>query len=269
MKSEQCRANLPGVAIAAGKRLSESLRCLEEYGKLIDAAFAARIEQLRYRGYAIESALHERLGAGGAKQWRVCVLITESLCTHRAWLDVARAALDGGADCLQLREKRLDDAELLSRARKLIHSAKGRADVIVNDRADIALAAGAAGVHLGQGDLPIADVRRMAGRSLLIGASTHSIAEAKHAVAAGCDYCGVGAMFATTTKDRRPSGIKYLRAYLKSFPHVPHLAIGGITSDNINELVEAGCRGVAVSAAVCGATRPATVVRRLRHALPK
>ncbi len=268
--AERQRADLPQVAIAAGKRLSESLRCLEEFGKTIDPMFAEQIEQLRYRGYDVESDLHKQLARrGGMKQWRLCVIITEALCTHHPWSDTARAALDGGADCLQLREKQLDDDARLARARKLVHLAGERADVIVNDRVDLALACGAAGVHLGEHDLPIDQARQIAGRALVIGASTHNLAEAKRAIAEGADYCGVGAMFATDTKQRRPSGVKYLRAFVKHFPGVAHLAIGGITPENLGELVDAGCGGVAVSRVVCSARRPATVVRKLKRALPK
>jgi thiamine-phosphate pyrophosphorylase len=139
---------------------------------------------------------------------------------------------------------------------------------VVNDRADVALACGADGVHVGQDDLPVRDVRRLAGERLLVGASTHSLQEARTAVESGADVCGVGAMFATGTKPGiAPGGAGYLRAYLSSFGGVPHLAIGGITVANVHELAAAGCRGVAVSGAVCGAPDPAAVVRALRWPL--
>lgn len=261
---ETQRTGIHDVALAAGKRLSEALRCCEEYGKLIDPTFAACCKQLRYRSYTLEQELVARLPAG-ARQWRLCILITESLCTHHGWLDVAKACLDAGADCLQLREKSFDAGLLLQRARQLVMlTRRHQADLIVNDRVDLALAAGATGVHLGTSDLPLAEARRLAGHRLRLGASTHNLTEARRAMAAGCDYCGVGAMFPTATKERRPSGLRYLSAYLAKFgDRMPHLAIGGITPDNIGQLVEAGCRGVAVSAVVCGAANPARVVRQL------
>jgi thiamine-phosphate pyrophosphorylase len=142
--------------------------------------------------------------------------------------------------------------------------------VIVNDRPDVAIAAGADGVHVGPDDLSVADVRRIAGAALLVGASTHDLDEATAAVAAGADYCGVGAMFATETKpDRPPSGPEYLREYLRIFPRVPHLAIGGISPANVGRLAGAGAAGVAVCGAVCRAERPAEVVRALRRALER
>ncbi len=272
-EAEARRDDPLGVAVAAGKRLSEALRSLEEFGKLTDAGptFAARIEALRYRGYDLESRLAARLAGPNPHAWRLCVLVTESLCTHHDWLDVARLSIDAGADCIQLREKDLTDGQLHAAALSLVTLAD-RADtgcaVIVNDRPDIALAAGAHGVHLGQHDLSIQQVRRIAGRRLLVGISTHNLDEAALAVDAGADYCGVGAVFATPTKDRTPAGTEYVQQFTESHPHTPHLAIGGITPENITEVIEAGARAVAVSACVCGAQDPAHVVKQLLDALP-
>lgn len=271
------------IATAAGKRLSEALRCLEEFAKPAAPAAGQWLEGLRYRGYDLEARLVARLALPDPRSWRVCVLLSEDLCAGGDWLDVARQCLDAGADCLQLREKQLDDGALLERAvelvglarehrpgRKKTSSTEGRPSrpaVIVNDRVDVAMLAGADGVHLGQGDLPIAAVRKLAGRSLLVGVSTHHLDEAAAAVSGGADYCGVGAMFNTPTKRRQASGIAYLRRYLRDLGHTPHLAIGGITPDNIGELVEAGARAVAVSGCVCRAADPGHVVRQLRASL--
>ena len=267
-EGEKSRTGLAEVVIAAGKRLGEALRVIEEAGKTIDAAFAGQIEALRYRAYDIEQRLQLRMGTGRPRQWRICVLLTEAICT-RPWEDVLRAIIDGGADCIQVREKEMDGGVLLRRVARVIELARpAGASVIVNDRADIALAIGADGVHLGQHDLSIRDVRRIAGRTLLVGASTHDLDEAKAAVEAGADYCGVGAMFATALKpDRTPSGPEYLRAFIERYPRTPHLAIGGVGQENIDELIEAGCRGVAVSSAVCSADDPVAVVRAMRDAI--
>lgn len=265
---ERGRAGARGVAVAAGKRLGEALRSLEEFGKLVDEGFAGRMKSLRYRGYELESALVARLPARDAGTWRVCVLVTESLCRGRSWESIAEAAIAGGADAIQLREKSLPDAELLHRARRLVGLAAQRAAVVVNDRPDVAILANADAVHVGQDDLSIADVRHIVGRRLLVGASTHDLAEADAAVAAGADYCGVGAMFATATKpDRSATGAAFLARFVAAHPHVPHLAIGGVTPDNVATLVAAGCRGVAVGAGVCGADDPEEAVRRLRGVL--
>lgn len=266
-ESESRRTNVAQVVIAAGKRLGESLRSIEEYLKPIDAQAAAAIEALRYRAYDAEQRLQRRLGTVTAPQWRVCVLLTESLCTL-PWLEVLDAAIEGGADCIQLREKDLEDGKLLGRATVVVERCRAAgAASVVNDRADVALLVGADGVHLGQADLPVGHVRRLVGRQLLIGVSTSNLAQAEAAAKAGADYCGVGPMFPTTTKDKpHLAGPEYLREYVQKVP-LPHLAIGGITDRNVGELVEAGAVGVAVSSYVCSSDDPAAAVRRLRAAL--
>jgi thiamine-phosphate pyrophosphorylase len=236
--------------------------------KTVDPAAARIIERLRYAAYDAERDVVLRMGSGARRQWRVCVLLTESLCAL-PWQETLTAALAGGADCIQVREKELASRALADRVRAVIDLARpAGAAVIVNDRVDIALACGADGVHVGQDDLSVADVRRMAGTALLVGVSTHSREEARAAADAGADVCGVGAMFATGIKPAIvPGGPAYLRAYLAEFARIPHLAIGGITPANVGELAAAGCQGVAVSSVVCGARDPAAVVRTLRAAL--
>jgi len=227
----------------------------------------ARIESIRYHIYDIEKRLRLALGPGLAPQWRLCVLITESLCAHQPWERVAELALEGGADCLQLREKTLPDHELLERARTLVAIARNaNAHAVINDRPDVALLAGAHGVHLGRHDMTIPDARRLAGFSLFMGASTENLDQARQAHRAGADTIALGPMFPTTTKDKpRIAGPEYLRAYLAepTLAARPHLAIGGITPDNVRQLAEAGCRGVAVSSAVCAAPDPAEACRSI------
>jgi thiamine-phosphate pyrophosphorylase len=265
--AERERGGLPDIAVAAGKRLSESLRVMEEVLKAIDRDGADEMQALRYRGYELDARLQKRLGAGRARQWSLCLILTESLC-KLPWQTVLAAALDGGADCVQVREKGMDGGDLARRVGEVIAIARpAGAAAIVNDRADVAVACGADGVHVGQTDLSVADVRRLAGRTLLVGVSTHDMAEAAKAVEAGADYCGVGAMFASSLKpDRAPSSPAYLRAFLKHFPATPHLAIGGITPENARQIIEAGARGVAVSSAICAAADPRAAAAQLRAA---
>ncbi len=267
-RHEMQRESLRDIAIAAGKRLTEALRAIEEAAKTIHPDLAQQIEGLRYRAYDIEAQLHARLGTGCARQWRLCLLLTESIC-RRPWREVLEGAIAGGIDCVQVREKQMDGGELAQRVREVIAIARPRGvAVIVNDRADVALATGADGVHVGVSDLSIQDVRRLAGRTLLVGASTHDLGEANRAVEAGADYCGVGAMFASSLKpDRTPSGVGYLREFLTQHPFTPHLAIGGITIENIDEVTAAGAKGVAVSTAICAADDPREAARRLRERL--
>lgn len=284
--AEYARTGLRDVALAAASRLTEALRSIEEAAKvfappskrtssnpsMVPDRGAAKFESLRYRAYSVEKSLILRLRNTTCPQWRLCVLITSSLCKHHGWLEVARRAIEGGADCIQLREKNLDGGPLLDAARQLVDLARPRGvRVIVNDRPDIAILSGADGVHLGQTDLRVADVRSLAGFRLLVGISTGTIEQARAAADTGADYCGVGPMFATTTKDKPVlSGPAYLREYLcdPRTQSIPHLAIGGIAPANIHELAAVGCRGVAVSSVVCGAEDPAEVCRQLVRALP-
>lgn len=282
---ERQRAGYHAVVAAAGKRLGEALRSIEECLKTVAPNAAAEVERLRYQSYECEREIVVRMGSPARAQWRVCVLLTQALC-KRPWKDVLAGAIEGGADAIQVREKELGTRELASMVRHAVrecarasrapgvapgvaHGVAHGVAVIVNDRIDVALACGATGAHLGQHDLAIADARRLAGTGFIIGASTHSIVEADAAVAEGADYCGVGAMFATRTKPSvAPQGTTYLQQFIERHGRVAHLAIGGITPANIGALAVAGARGVAVSACVCGADDPAAVVRALRSALP-
>jgi len=266
-EGERTRESIAHVASAAGKRLSEAMRAIEEYGKVIDPSFAASIDSLRYRGYELERRLNARLIGSRARQWALCFLLTESLCPH-GWRATLEQAIEGGADCIQVREKDMDDHALLERAREVVRIGRARGvSVIVNDRPDIALLAGADGVHLGQGDLPADAVRRLVGREAFIGVSTSTIDEAKRAVESGAAYCGVGPMFATSTKVKdRVAGPSYLREYIDRIP-LPHLAIGGVNGTNLGQLSAAGCRGVAVCAAIAAAPDPRKAARALREAI--
>ncbi len=264
---EMERAGLVEVVAAAGKRLGEALRVIEETAKTIEPSVARLAQGIRYRSYELEQALLGRMGSGRRIQWRLCVILTESACT-RPWRDVLKAAIGGGADCIQVREKTFGGADLARRVDEVISVARPRgAAVIVNDRPDVAMACGAEGCHLGREDLSIAGARRVAGRTLLLGASAHDLEEAAAATIAGADYCGVGAMFTSTTRAVPPAGPAWLEAFLARYPGVPHLAIGGITPENVALLAQKGARGVAVCASVCGAARPEDAARRLREAL--
>jgi thiamine-phosphate pyrophosphorylase len=270
--TESVRADWPAVAAAAGGRLAEALRSIEELlkvqGVAADATAASEVERLRYESYAIAAEVERGLVAMQPRQWRLCLLLTEDLCTL-PWPQVLAEAIAGGADAVQIREKGLADAALLERVRRAIGIARpAGAAVVVNDRVDLALAAGADGVHLGQEDLPVSKARAIAGGELLIGASTHSLEEAEAAIAQGADGLGVGSMFATALKPSlEPTGLAFLQAFLARHPGVPHLAIGGISPANAAAVAAAGGRGVAVSSAICGASDPRGVAERLCEAI--
>ncbi len=270
---EAVRGGPIDVAAAAGARLSEALRVLEEYGKAQPGVDAAAIEAIRYRGYTLSAAVLAGLRAAAPRErlraapWRVCVLLDRAAC-RRPWAEVLDEVLDAGADCIQVREKGTADRALLAFAREVAARCTGRAAVIVNDRADLARLAGADGVHLGQDDLAVADARAVLGPDGVIGVSTTDPAELAAAVADGADTVGIGPMFPTTTKPGKAvAGVAYARAALASHPGLPHLAIGGITPGNAGELAAAGVRGVAVASAVTASDDPGAAVRGLLEAL--
>lgn len=286
--TEHQREDLAGVCTAAAKRAAEALRVLEEMLKTVPqsgATAAASIRMLRYDVYELEK-LVVLAASRPRRQWKLCVLITESLCAHLPWEDVARAAIRGGADCLQLREKDMPGCELLARARALVAIAAAspiggdsalRADVIINDHAEVAAAAGAAGVHLGQTDIPVAAARMVLGPQQLVGISTSCIEHARQAFDDGADYVGLGPMFpsATKTKDRL-AGIEYLREFLAwdrarvretGGGPLPHLAISGIDASRAGQLASEGCAGVAVSSVVCSSAWPEKVCAQIVQAM--
>ncbi len=268
-ETEQKRESLSAVVTAAGKRLSEALRSVEEYLKTADGANAACVEQIRYRAYDIERAILLTLSPGRERMRGVSVyvLITESLC-KRPWLEVARLAIDGGCECIQLREKLIDAGELLVRARRLAALCRERGVIsIINDRPDVALAAGADGVHVGQADLPARVVRQIVGPDLIVGVSTRQIEQAREAVLDGADYIGVGPIFASTTKPQENlPGLAYAKAAAAEMS-VPVVAISGVCAGNVVHLAAIGVRAVAVSSAVIAADDPSSAVRQIRAAL--
>ena len=209
---------------------------------------AAAIEQLRYRSYTLHRAVeitrasHERLA-----QSRLYVLI-DGQRTIEDFDLLARDLVLAGVDALQLRDKQLGDRELLDRARLLRQlTLDSHTLFIVNDRADLAVLARADGVHVGQEELSVKDVRSIVGPRRLIGVSVHSIEQARAAVLDGANYIGVGPTFPSETKhfDAYP-GLDLLRAVSAEI-RLPAFAIGGITEANLSEVLATGMRRVAVS----------------------
>ncbi|MHC4717949.1 MAG: thiamine phosphate synthase, partial [Planctomycetota bacterium] len=256
--TEMARPDAAAVVAAAFKRLTEALRTLAEYAKIVAPATAEGFEALRYQAYTLERDLGQRLcGSRRFAEVRLYVLLTSDLARGEP-VEVAEAAIRGGADCIQLREKEMPDGRLLDLARRLRRlTRQAGAGLIINDRPDIAAAAGADGVHLGQDDLPVAAARRVLPPWAIVGLSTHNPAQLRAAIQAGSDYIAVGPMFPTATKDAGPvAGVDYLRRGLAESP-VPVVPIGGINAANVPRLTEAGAERVAVCSAVIAAEDPA------------
>ncbi len=200
--------------------------------------------------------------------WRLYVIVDRAAAGTRPLAEIADAAIRGGADVLQLRDKTASAATLLAEATTLLRLTRAAGiPLIVNDHADIARAAGADGVHLGQDDLSVADARRLLGPERLIGQSTHSLEQARAAEAEGSDYIGVGPIFPTPTKPDYPHvGLGLIRQVMRQV-NIPAVCIGGIDADNLAQVLKAGAERIAVVRAVCAASDPQAATRRLKDVL--
>lgn len=196
-------------------------------------------------------------------------LVTDrSLSRGRSTPEIVRAAVQGGATCVQLREKTCSTREFIAEALAVRGFLKSRGiPLIINDRVDIALAVGADGVHLGQGDMPLAMARSILGESKIIGISAESLRDAIAAESAGADYLGVSPIFATPTKTdtTAPLGLEGLRAIRREVK-LPLVAIGGLNASNAAAVIAGGADGVAVVSAIVAAEDPERAARELaRH----
>jgi len=204
------------------------------------------------------------------REARLYLLATTALCPRT--LDVTiREAIAGGVDVVQLREKDLTDAAftaLANRIGEIVRSAG--ALFILNDRVDIAGVVPCDGVHVGQEDACVPEVRAVLGTGMLIGLSTHNREQADEAVAIGADYVGIGPTFNTATKDTgyTPRGVT-LAGEVTSSISLPAFAIGGITAKNLPLLLAAGTRRIAVSSAICSAQDPGSAAAELRRLLDR
>jgi len=175
----------------------------------------------------------------------------------------------GGVDIIQLRDKQADDRTLLARSRILkncITASERNVLFIMNDRPDLAMLAGADGVHVGQEELPTTLVRQLVGK-LLIGVSTHSIDQARQAVLDGADYIGAGPVFESTTKEfSHLSGLVYLQEVAAEIS-IPAFAIGGITENRLEEVLQTGISRVAIGSALLDAENPREIAERLSSKL--
>lgn len=264
--AENRRADAWAVCRASLERTKQSLRSLEEFGKVVSEELAPQFEALRYRLYTLEQAVagtqHSLERLAGV---RLCVLVDGGDSANEFETLVGQL-LSAGVEMIQLRDKRLADAELVERARllrQMTHNSP--ALVIINDRPDIAAAVDADGVHLGQEDMGVKDARKIVGPAKLIGVSTHTIKQARSAVVDGANYLGAGPTFPSSTKsfDAFP-GLEFL-LQVASEIRMPTLAIGGINAANLTEVLETGCCRIAVSSAIAAAEHPGSEAKNLRE----
>lgn len=261
---ERRRDDAESVLEANFARLSESLRSLEEYGKLCHEGFAATIEGLRYRLYTLQRAVG--IACNARKRLENCRLyiLLDGCRSVDAFERLARSLVEAGADAIQLRDKQLPDRELLDRARRLRALTRGTPTLFVmNDRPDLAVLAEADGVHVGQEELTVGDVRRIVGPHMLVGVSTHSLQQAQQAVLDGASYIGVGPTFPSGTKQfDQFTGVELLREVAAAI-RLPAFAIGGIDTNNLPQVLGAGFTRVAVGRGITAAADPAATAREM------
>lgn len=274
---EYFRETLQDLVTANCRRVQESLRSLEEFGKLVSPEFAAVIKQLRYRSYTVEQDLGQKTTACRVavdeipserlQRARVYVLITEAMC-QQPWKVVVEASLAGGAGILQLREKSLSDRELLFRAKWIRDACEmHHALFIMNDRPDLATLVKAHGTHVGQSELPATEVRTLLSPGSLVGVSTHNTEQFIEAFQQGAAYVGVGPVFPSTTKAfQQFPGLEFVQQAAAAAVG-PWFPIGGITLEHIPALCAAGATRVAVTSAVTQSASPEQAVRDLLQSL--
>lgn len=268
-EQEMNRTDLWDVVTAALKRLQEALRVLEEYAKPLNREAAVRFERLRYNSYGLEQDIVTRWDARMRfAHVRLYVIITSALC-NGDWLDTARAAINGGADCLQLREKDIPDGELLRRAEAMVNLCREQSTVsIINDRPDIAAISGADGVHVGQDELPPAATQLVVGAHRIVGFSTHTVEQAKIGGQLNPTYLAIGPMYASDTKmQSHIAGPDTLRQVAREVNH-PLVAIGGITLRNLGEVVDAGAQSVCVCGAIISSDNVTSAAQAFKKRLP-
>jgi len=270
------RTELRHVFAANAARASQSIRSLEECSRVVMPRATTGFEQLRYRIYTLEKAAMTIIKSQKMfADIRLCVLLDVDQ-PQAEFKTLVGQLLDAGVRMIQLRDKKASTALLCERADMILQQVRQHAEmktgkrclVLINDRADVAVAVNADGVHLGETDLPVNLARKVCGHEFIIGRTAHSIDEAKQAVREGVDYLGVGPCYPSTTKQFEYfASDAFLRDVSKEI-QLPIFGIGGIASDNIDRLIHLGVTRVAIASSITGAADPGEECRLIRSLLP-
>ena len=266
--TEYQRSSNGDVVRAGVSRTGQSLRVIEEYIKTIDPELAKPVEQLRYRFYIVSAKLELMLERATLRrrieQARLYVLI-DAGNDEASFKHLVASLAKAGTDVIQLRDKHQTDRVIIERAKQGTAIAHDYGCLfLVNDRADLAMASGCDGVHVGQDELLVVDAREIVGHDRLVGLSTHCIEQAEQAVAAESDYIGCGPVFRGNTKSfQRYAGLEYLTQVAEQI-QLPAFAIGGIDADNLDQVLSTGITRIAVTGAVRDASDPAAAIESLR-----
>lgn len=258
IKNPDRRSGIETIFKANIKRLQQALRVLAEY---CPENFES-LEKLRYKSYTLEKNMWDKLKEKYNKlmlEDKKLYLVTNSdkFETEDLFLDAVASALKGGVDILQLREKNMPANKILELGKKVkLLCAEYGATFIVNDRVDIAYVLEADGVHLGQDDMDVESARKILGNNAIIGISTHAPEQAQKAVNDGADYIGMGPVFTTPTKPGRPSvGLEYAK-WVSENIKISAFAIGGIDLTNVQDVINAGAKKIAVVRAIINSDSP-------------
>jgi len=283
---EYRREKIEDVLASNFSRLQQSLRSLEEYGKMVSIPLSQGLERLRYRAYTLQKNVFQTTTSAPIDPTQPAVvaqidprtLLQDALLyvlidcreSEVAFAGLVQALIDAGADVIQLRDKQADDRTLLERGKTLRNlTAESRTLFIMNDRPDLAKLTQADGVHVGQEELSVRQVREIVGADMLIGVSTHSQQQIRNAIADGADYIGVGPVFASPTKSFpcEPPGPELLKQFNEMTPSIPAFAIGGVTRGNLSDVLATGANRIAVSAAIIESADPGEETRQLKQRL--
>lgn len=246
------KSNIKNIVVGNFKRIQEGLRSIEEISKIsCDYSISKEVETLRYSFYNLEKefigSLKPQIPLG------LYGITAENFSKGRSNYEVVTEMIKSGIKIVQYREKFKSLREKLEEAKILCELCKkNNVLFIVNDHVDIALMVDADGVHVGQEDIPVSEIRKILGVNKIIGLSTHSVEDANRAILQDVDYIGVGPIFPTTTKDRTAVGIEYVE-YVEKNINLPYIAIGGINESNLSQIVEKGAKRIALVSEIVGA----------------
>jgi thiamine-phosphate pyrophosphorylase len=272
--AEQHRKDAWHVATASAARVQQALRCLEEYSKPLSVELATGFESMRYRVYVLQRSLGITVSSVNRLHGIQLYVLLDGQASEVALQERMTSLLQAGVQLFQLRDKTLDDRQLLQRARimrETIDAGNRSQDrpalMIMNDRPDLAVLASADGVHVGQDELQVSDVRAIVGPQRLIGVSTHTMEQARQAVLDGADYLGCGPTFPTATKEFTSyPGLDFL-AEVSQAISLPAFAIGGIHRQQLPAVLKTGVSRIAVSGAIDQADCPSDEAAELLHLL--
>jgi thiamine-phosphate pyrophosphorylase len=267
IKNSATRKNLADSLTAACKRLPEALRAISEAAAAFDSELAGKIEKIRYSAYTLEKDI-VTFASPAAKFSKVSLYVIISSSLPADVLTLTQKCAAGGADCIQLRAKGIDDDRLYAVAREFVDiCAHNNVLSIINDRADIAIASGADGVHLGQNDLPVVTARKLSLSPMIIGRSTHTLEQLKTACDEPITYAALGPVYSTGTKPGVEAvGLDYVADAVKYVEGkgIATVAIGGLDTRNIGEVFDLGVSAAAVCSAATGGCDPAEACRALK-----